>query len=155
MPDVHRRRLVGVMYALTALFLGRVVGQAWVAGAAVTWLPPMDAWYSGLLPYPWLLLAQVVILAGQVKLGADARAGRGLFSHRRPRLARVLGVTSYAYAAAMLGRYAVTQTHAIPVAFHFVLAGYLFCLSRLLAGAGHRRPPDGRRRGHAIVPPKP
>jgi len=40
------------------------------------------------------------------------------------------------YAVAMVVRYALTQTHEIPVAFHFVLAGYLYTLGRLHQAKG-------------------
>lgn len=114
---------------LAVLFAGRVLGQALVAFAGVTWLPAMDAWYSGLLPYPLLLPIQVAIVVAQVRLACDPR----LFARARPRLARGLTVTSYVYATAMVVRYAVTGTHAIPVAFHLVLAAYLWLVARRLS----------------------
>ena len=40
-----------VLCVLTALFGIRVVGQALVAFLDVAWLPAMDTWDSGLLPY--------------------------------------------------------------------------------------------------------
>ncbi|PYO37218.1 MAG: hypothetical protein DMD86_03345 [Candidatus Rokuibacteriota bacterium] len=54
----HAQALV----ALTALFAARVLGQALVAFLDVPLLPPMSAWYSGLLPYPILLPTQLLIL---------------------------------------------------------------------------------------------
>ena len=135
---------------LTVLFAGRVLGQALVAFAGVTWLPAMDAWYSGLLPYPVLLPAQILILLVQVKLNLDARRGRGLFARPRPRLGRTVKVVSYFYAAAMLARYVLTGTHAIPVAFHLVLAAYLFLLGRR---ASEAKPAQmtGRHSGYGTI----
>jgi len=46
---------VSALGALTALFAARVLGQALVALLDFPLLPPMSAWYSGLLPYPILL----------------------------------------------------------------------------------------------------
>ena len=59
------RRVSGValiLLALTVLFFLRVAGQALVAFLGVSWLPAMEAWYSGLLPYPILFPTQVAIL---------------------------------------------------------------------------------------------
>ena len=60
----HAQALV----ALTALFAARVLGQALVAFLDVPLLPPMSAWYSGLLPYPILLPTQLLILADQLRI---------------------------------------------------------------------------------------
>ena len=111
---------------LTLLFALRVAGQALVAFFDVGWLPPMEAWYSGLLPYPILLPTQLAILAGQVTLDGCVWRRGGLAP--RPRLARSLRGLSYVYALAMLGRLVLTRTHVIPIAFHWVLAGWLYTL---------------------------
>ena len=57
-----RRAYAAVMGVLLALFLLRVVGQIVVATAGPRWLPPMARWYSGLMPYRYLLPAQIVFL---------------------------------------------------------------------------------------------
>jgi hypothetical protein len=128
-----------VLTALTLLFLARVAGQALVVFLGVSWLPPVDAWYSGLLPYPILLPAQVVILAVQAAVDWAAWTGRESFVRPRPRAARALRWFSYAYALAMAIRYGVTGSHAIPVAFHWVLAVYVYTL----AGIWRPAPPAG------------
>lgn len=115
---------------LTVLFAARVVGHALVAYLDVTWLPPMEAWYSGLLPYPVLLPTQLVILLVQVVIGRDVRRGRGFFSRPRPRAGRALQWLAYVYALAMIVRYAVMRSHPIPIVFHWVLAAFLFTLGR-------------------------
>jgi hypothetical protein len=51
-----------VLWTCTGLFLLRVLGQLEVVLVAPTWLPTMEQWFSGLLPYPLLLPAQVLIL---------------------------------------------------------------------------------------------
>lgn len=137
-----------VLSGLTLLFLARVLGQVLVACLDIPFLPPMSAWYSGLLPYPVLLPAQVLILLVQGKIDADAWRGRGLFAFPRPRAGRVLTWLAWAYAAAMLVRYAITRSHLIPVAFHLVLAGHLLVLGRAMsardAPAARPRPAGGR-----------
>jgi hypothetical protein len=101
---------------LLALFIVRVAGQLLVVLFAPGWLPPMDAWYSGLLPYPLLLPAQIVIIALMVWMIV------------RPPPARRAPILIFAtiYALAMIVRYAILRTHEIPVFFHLVLAAFLF-----------------------------
>jgi hypothetical protein len=53
-----------VLWILFSLFVGRVVGQLAVALDAAPFLPPMDEWQSGLLPYPLLLTSQLLLIAG-------------------------------------------------------------------------------------------
>ena len=141
-----RRRSSGtaiVLVVLTGLFLARVAGQALVAFGGVAWLPPMDAWYSGLLPYPILLPLQALILVAQVTIDWQVWRGVGFFGRSRPRTGRALRGFSYVYALAMLVRWLLTRTHGIPIAFHWVLAAYLFMLGSSVAGtptAPTRRP---------------
>jgi hypothetical protein len=129
-----------VLSALTALFVARVLGQALVASASVAWLPPMNAWYSGLLPYPLLLPVQIAIIAAQVVVDVQIWRGAGALTTPRPGLGRGLRVFSVVYAAAMLVRAILTRTHAIPILFHWVLAAYLFTLGRFYGrfSAGRR-----------------
>jgi hypothetical protein len=119
------------LVALTVLFAARVAGQVLVAFLGVGWLPPMEAWYSGLVPYPILLPVQLVILAGQVVL--DRRVWRGSFAPS-PRAARRLRGCAYAYALVMLLRLVITRTQLIPIVFHWVLAAYLYALGALSGG---------------------
>jgi hypothetical protein len=117
-----------VLVLLTLLFAARTAGQALVAFLDVGWLPAMDRWYSGLLPYPVLLPVQLAILAVQAVVDRDVWRGHGRFARPRPRTGRRLQRLAVAYALAMLLRLALTGTHAIPVVFHWILAAYLFTL---------------------------
>lgn len=133
-----------LLWALSALFLLRVLAQLAVALFAVPFLPPMAEWYSGLLPYPLLLPSQVAILALMLWLNTGSARASGLFERPRPRLALTLAVLALVYAAAMVVRYFVSgQLHperrfwppgSIPIVFHFVLALYLYVVSRLARG---------------------
>jgi hypothetical protein len=132
-----------ILAFLTLLFLLRVVGQVLVACARVTWLPSMEQWFSGLVPYRILLPVQIVVLLGMIKIPADVWRGEGLFGSPRPRWSRRLIGCSALYADAMIGRYVVTMMlrpemrwlgGTIPIFFHFVLAGFVFTL-----GAHYRR----------------
>lgn len=127
-----------ILACLTFLFALRVLGQALVAGFAVTWLPPMEQWYSGLIPYPTLLAIQIVMLLVMIKITADVGRGYSYFSKTRPnRASRFLLAFSAVYAASMALRYTITMSlhpemrwfgGTIPIFFHFVLAGFIFSL---------------------------
>ena len=125
---------------LAFLFFLRVAGQALVAFAGVTVLPPMSEWYSGLLPYPILLPVQLAILGVQVKVSRDFAREHGRLVTPKPRLGRALVAAAVLYFAVMVVRYALTMawyperrwlgTGTIPIVFHWVLAAYLLVLGR-------------------------
>jgi hypothetical protein len=125
-----------VLVAVTGLFAVRVLGQVLVAFLGVGWLPPMEAWYSGLLPYPILLPVQVCILIVQVAIDRDVWRGHGFFARLTPPAGRRLQWCATIYALAMLLRLVVTGSHPIPVTFHWVLAAYIFTLGRMAEGRG-------------------
>ena len=125
-----------LLWLLTFLFFLRVLGQALVAFFDVGFLPSMEHWYSGLLPYPILLPVQIVILCVQAKINTGLSRNAGYFSLPHPRAGRFLQDFAYVYAGAMILRYALTMANfperrwfgegTIPSAFHVVLAAYLF-----------------------------
>lgn len=132
--------LLGV---LSLVFAGRVFGQLLVAVFGVQFLPPMDAWYSGLVPYPVLLPVQLLILAIQIEISRELWVGTGVVSIPRPGLGRLLAWLSLVYFVVMVSRYLLTATvlteasrfgDTIPIMFHWVLAAYLWILSRHLRG---------------------
>lgn len=133
------RNLPIVLGLLAVAFMGRVVGQLVVALYAPHWLPAMEEWYSGLVPYPILLLSQVAILALQARVSADLWRGKGFFSVRHPPLGIGLRWFSFIYVAVMIFRYALTMIlfserrwfgGTIPILFHCVLAAFLYVWSR-------------------------
>jgi hypothetical protein len=124
------------LWLLTILFLARVTGQVVVATLGPSFLPPMAAWQSGLLPDPLLLTSQLAILAAQARINTHVLAGTGVL---RARTGRLLVGLAAAYFTAMVLRYALTMAlhperrwlgGTIPIVFHFVLAAYLFVLGR-------------------------
>ena len=78
------RRYAIAFWVCATLFALRVVGQALVACTDVAFLPPMAAWYSGVIPYSLLLPIQLVILALQIRIGMDFWRGAGFFVVPRP-----------------------------------------------------------------------
>jgi hypothetical protein len=130
-----------LLWSLSTLFLLRMVGQVVVEFFHVTFLPPSPEWYSGLLPYPLLLPTQLVILIWMARVNTSITRRRGFFTAPHPRLGRFLLIASVLYAGGMVVRYVISgQMHperrfwppgSLPIVFHFVLAAYLYVLSRL------------------------
>jgi hypothetical protein len=133
----ERLRTAGLVAALT-LFFTRVVGQIQVLLLEPEWLPPMQAWYSGLLPYPILLPAQIVLLMLMSLVTYDHVRGRGFFWPSRRAVRTGLRAFAILYAAAMTLRLVVMMSlppHSlldsgiIPIAFHWVLASFVWLVS--------------------------
>lgn len=135
------------LWTLLALFAGRVLGQLAVALGAAPFLPPMEQWQSGLLPYPVLLAAQFSLLAGLGAICVQFTRGRGYFVRSHSWLGTPLWITGLIYATSMVVRYAVWMVtrpeerwtgDLIPVVFHIVLASFL-----LVVADHHRGDPEG------------
>jgi hypothetical protein len=123
-----------LLWGCVGLFAARVVGQFEVLMRAPAWLPPMDAWYSGLLPYHLLLPAQIALLMLMAVVAWNRRVRTGRVALARPRLARTLRACALFYFGIMALRLAVDvgsnggdywRAGAIPVAFHWVLALFM------------------------------
>ena len=157
-----------VMAFLGGLFLLRVVGQVLATYAGVSWLPAVEHWQSGLLPYPALLASQIVILGTMGAVIADVWRGKGRFVEPRPRLASAVRWFGSFYLASMIVRYVLSMAlrpewrwfgPSIPIVFHCVLATFLLVYAGVLAGHERSASPDasrqsggnckaGRRLGH-------
>lgn len=137
------RQLATILWILLGLFCLRVAGQALVAFYHVDFLPPMREWYSGLLPYRYLLPSQVIIIALMARICADFTRGHGIFFEPRRFFARYWLYFGYGYLAVMIARYPLQMYfHAesrwfggtIPIFFHWILAVFV-----ILVGLHHRR----------------
>jgi hypothetical protein len=126
--------VAGRLWTLLGLFAFRVLGQFAVAAGMAPFLPPMDAWQSGLLPYPVLLASQLVILGVFGFVCVQFSRGRGYFVEPRRWLATPLWIVGWVYGVSMVVRYAVLRTDIIPVVFHFVVAAFLLTVAHV-----HRR----------------
>lgn len=133
------RPLALLLWTLLFAFCLRVLGQALVAFWDVNWLPPMEAWYSGLLPYPYLLPSQVLIIALYGKVCVDFTRGEGIFIQPRPMFGRGVLVFGYVYLVAMVLRYVIRMSlypearwfgGTIPIVFHWVLATFIIVFGR-------------------------
>lgn len=137
------QRLVPWLWFLLGLFCLRVLGQALVAFWGVKFLPPMEEWYSGLIPYRPLLALQALLIILYGKVCLDFSRGRGYFVSSRPAFGRGVLYFGYLYLAAMLLRYIIRMSlypeerwfgGTIPIFFHWVLAAFI-----ILFGRYHRR----------------
>jgi uncharacterized protein len=123
------------LWIFTVLLFLRVVGQIVVVRHAPRWLPPMEQWQSGLLPYPVLLAGQAVVLTLMVWISADFSRGAGFFLQRPQGAARAVLWFSYVYFGGMIVRYVIRMTRrpdqrwlggTIPSVFHSVVAAFLW-----------------------------
>ena len=141
-----------LLWSCTALFAFRVMGQLEALLVAPAWLPEMDAWYSGLMPYHFLLPAQIAILMLMAVVAWNRRVRGGNFARANPRAAEALRILAGIYFAVMAIRLAVNVNEngtdfwregAIPVAFHWVLALFLLVSGRASETMrGMRMPPQ-------------
>jgi hypothetical protein len=132
-----------ILWILLAAFFGRVTGQVLVAYGHVSFLPPMEQWQSGLLPYPVLLASQAVLLVLLSAIALAFTRGRGRFV--RPSAKAATGLTWFGcvYFGSMIVRYVISMWrhpewrwigHTIPIVLHCVLATFV-----LVVADFHRR----------------
>ena len=133
------RQTAVLLWGCVLLFAARVIGQLEAMLLAPDWLPDMDAWYSGLLPYPLLLPIQIAILMLMAVVAWNPRVRTGHFARRHPRAADALRLFAFLYFLVMAVRLAVNintnradfwSEGAIPVAFHWVLALFMLVSGR-------------------------
>ena len=116
-----------------------MLGQALVVTRAPRWLPSNEHWYSGLMPYRYLLPAQLALLAVMVVVTFDVYRDQGLFAADWwAGAAAPLAVLSWVYFAAIVVRYVLTMTlrpelrwfrRTIPIWLHMVLAVALWAFA--------------------------
>lgn len=138
MAGTTPRRYPLLLGILSFLFLLRVLGQVLVAFFGANFLPPMESWYSGLIPYSFLLPIQIFFIVVMVKVVIDLFRGYGFFTRPKPRAGIFIKWFSYIYFLAMVLRYVITMwlhpelrwlTGTIPIWFHIVLAAFLYTYS--------------------------
>lgn len=121
------------LWGLTLLFGLRILAQP--LSRLVPALPAFDAWHSGVLPYPALLLSQLGIATTMVVV--NLRLVRGALASR-PRVGGWLALLGTLYFAAMLLRLVLGQTvyvgspwldRPLPTLFHLVLATWILLLA--------------------------
>lgn len=116
------------------LFIGRVIGQVYVGIYAdvkiLSYLPTWEYWYSGLLPYPLLLISQILIIQVLTLMAYDFTRSDGFFFLESMIVKGAVRSFAVVYFLAMVTRYLwFDQTHIIPIIFHCILAVFLFIYS--------------------------
>jgi hypothetical protein len=156
-PTYRSRGAAVLMWSCIALFAARVLGQLETLLLQPQWLPDMDAWYSGLLPYPLLLPAQIAILMLMAAVAWNRRVRTGCFARANPRGAGALRIFAAIYFVVMAVRLGVNvidngadfwRSGAIPVAFHWVLALFILVAGRASEAMGPVRVPAEHRHQH-------
>ena len=136
---VARKPYFFALSALLFFFILRVLGQLSVVLFQPQFLPPMNDWHSGLLPYPLLLACQLIIIVFFGKICLDfAGLGQGKFARASARAAHKLSFWGTFYMAVNFLRYALMQylhphglwfSGCIPIFFHCVLASFILVLA--------------------------
>ena len=121
------------LWLCTGLLVARVVGQLVVALFRPRWQPPMEQWQSGLLPYPALLVGQLIVLTLMAWISVDFSRRAGFWVEPRPRLGLAALGWSSLYFGAMIARYIIRMVRrpdqrwlggTIPIIFHSVVAAF-------------------------------
>ncbi len=128
-----------ILAVCTALFVLRVLGQAVVVTRAPRWLPSNEHWYSGLMPYKYLLPSQLALLAVMIVITVSICRDEGPFAADWwAGAAPYLAVLSWLYFGSMVVRYVLTMAlrpelrwfrRTIPIWLHMVLAVALWAFA--------------------------
>ena len=127
-----------LLWTITIVFLGRILAQIFVGIYSPNYLPKMEMWYSGLLPYPFLLTYQMFMYTCMVIFNFCLYMGRGpLFSVLNDDLSIYYIYFGAIYFSLMIIRFVVHKLKepgitwprgSIPIFFHFFLALYIILL---------------------------
>ncbi len=130
-PTKHYQFYVLILSVLLALFCFRVLAQLLQSFVEVTFLPPFDAWQSGVVPYSGLLISQILIIAFYGWILQRFITGRMRPSRRQGWIFFIIGLVYFLSMAARLfiGLTGLSQHYwfhsYLPNLFHFVISGYL------------------------------
>ena len=128
------------LWTLFGFFLFRVLAQLVQAQTTLPFLPPFESWHSAVIPYPLLLLSQVIILGFLANVTMTFSKGQVTPSRTSGRI--WLGVGTIYFGAMMLRLiFGLTLcsdqawfSNYLPTFFHLVLAAFL-----LVVGTYHIR----------------
>lgn len=137
------QKLAPFLWTLLFLFILRVTGQLLVANGYAPFLPPMEEWFSGAVPYPKLLCSQILIIILLSKVCVDFIRNQGFFVTPHRKLGIGLLTFGSLYLGIMIVRYVIRMSlypherwigGLIPIFFHWILATFL-----LIVGTYHWR----------------
>ena len=133
-----------LMWISLAVFATRVCGQVEVLLLSPGWLPPFNAWESGLVPYGILLPLQIALIAAMSIVAVDHSRAAGFLRVTKPATRRALRRFAFIYFLVMLLRLIVTaaipphsvwERGLIPIIAHWDLAGFILLASATPAAA--------------------
>ena len=127
-----------LLWTITIIFLGRILAQVFVGIYSPSYLPKMEMWYSGLLPYPILLTYQMFMYTCMVIFNFCLLMGRGpLFLVLNDKVSIYYIYFGITYFSLMVIRFIIHKIKepeitwprgSIPIFFHFFLALYIILL---------------------------
>jgi len=126
--------LIWILWICLVLFAIRITGQILVEFFEVSFLPPSKEWFSGIIPYPILLVFQIAIILLMAQVATGLTKGAGRFSHSSPVTAKTLHIFGSIYMLSMILRYIIRMYiypeerwtgGCIPIVFHCVLATFV------------------------------
>jgi hypothetical protein len=127
--------VAALLWALTALFTVRVLGQAVQRWWPQSFLPSFNSFQGSGLPYPLLLAAQIVILGLMMRTALRVRAGT---LRPNPTQRKALAWFAFVYMGGSILRIVIGIlvpaasawfTTWIPAFFHLVLAAFVIALA--------------------------
>lgn len=127
-----------LLWLFTAGFLSRVQGQIMVGIYTPPWLPEWKEWYSGLLPYPWLVLSQLLLLMFMAVVNSDQTREGSQFQVTSDKTRGRLRLFAHLYVLAMVVRYVNRMIFVpearwfggtLPIWFHFGLAAWIYTIA--------------------------
>ncbi len=126
-----RGRLITALWALVALFMVRVLGQALQRWMALPFFPPFDDFQGSNLPYEILLTTQILILGVMVWTILRIQRGVLLPNYRAGRILLCLGgIYMTGSVLRIVVGLSVPDVHEwfrawIPAFFHLILAAFV------------------------------
>ena len=133
------RQRILFLWILLSLFILRVFGQFLVAHGWAPFLPPMEEWFSGAVPYPRLLFCQILIIILFSKICIDFTRNQGFFVTPNRKLGATLLIFGSIYLGIMIIRYVIRMSlypdqrwvgGCIPIFFHWVIATFLLIVGK-------------------------
>ena len=129
---------------LLALFLLRVLAQPLSLIIDTPLLPRFESWHSGVLPYPVLVAAQILIIAWFARTAWRFGKGEVVPRHRRGVFFLLFGSAYFLFMLArlLLGLTIMRDsrwfTSYLPTTFHLVLASWLLVYGQFHLKYGRR-----------------
>lgn len=134
------RRYFPWLLVLFGLFVLRALAQLVQSVYPVPFLPPFGAWHGAVMPYPLLVIIQVVIIVALTIILWRVRSDAIVPSRWKYRVCFILGGIYFSFIAFRLfaGLTFLSDhpwfSQSLPAFFHVVLASFILLLGRYIYG---------------------